>query len=121
MAFVFGAAQAGDISARIAAGNNAAAASPEGQRYESLLGPALQAAMSPCVPAGSTATGNLGKFTLVGDVAKSGAISSVEVEPSTAVSRCFAANFRKQQLPKPPKPPSARKRFPLTLVVSVVP
>jgi hypothetical protein len=96
-----GLAHAGDLTARIKAGKSALAG-VEGQRYEATWGAAIGAAITACVPPGSTSPGNLGKFTFVGDVSSTGLVSSVEVQPSTAISRCFAQHFSDAKLPPPP-------------------
>jgi hypothetical protein len=57
-----------------------------------------------CIPVGSTNPANLGKFTFVANISAAGEVSSAEVEPRTAVSRCFAEHFGKARLPRPPFP-----------------
>jgi len=92
---------ASDFATRVKAGV-LSLASPSGQRYEASWGQAMQASLAACVPVGSTSPANLGKFTFVANVSSSGVVSSVEVEPVTSVSRCFAIHFGAAQLPPPP-------------------
>ena len=97
-----------------------ALSSPDGKNYELSIFPAVRKAMSGCVPPGSAAVSNLGNFTLVGLVSRSGTISAIEVEPHTHVSDCFAQKFRESQLPMPPIVPPTDK-FPITVEMSVKP
>jgi hypothetical protein len=97
----FSADRTSDFAARSKAGKQALA-SPEGQQYERSWGEVMQAILTTCIPIGSTDPANLGRFTFVADVSAEGSVSSVEVEPRNAVSRCFALHFAKAQLPKPP-------------------
>jgi hypothetical protein len=97
----FSADRTSDFAARNKAGKQALA-SPEGQQYEKSWREVMQSILTTCIPIGSTDPANLGRFTFVADVSASGSVSSVEVEPSNAVSRCFALHFGKARLPKPP-------------------
>lgn len=94
-------AHADDFASRVKAGE-LALASPEGQRYEASWGKTMQASLIACVPAGSTSPADLGKFTFVAKVSSRGEVSSVQVKPLTAVSRCFASHFGNEPLPPPP-------------------
>lgn len=98
---IAGIAQAGDFSARAKLGK-ATLATAEGRKYEASWGAAIVSSMEACVPAGSTSPANLGRFTFVGDVSSNGAVSAIEVQPSTRVSRCFAEHLGKTQVPPPP-------------------
>ena len=117
--FLVGVAHAGDFSARAKAGK-LALSSPEGQRYEASWGSVMQTTLPACIPLGSTSPANLGKFTFVADVSPSGLVSSVEVEPSTAVSRCFALHFSGAHLPPPPSSSKADALFPIADEIEVV-
>lgn len=97
----FSADRANNFAARVKAGKQALA-SPEGQHYEESWGEAMGNILHTCIPIGSSDPGNLGRFTFVADVSASGMVSSVEVEPSNKVSRCFVLHFGKARLPKPP-------------------
>lgn len=63
--FLSSGVNAGDFSARVAAGNKAIA-TPEGKAYDAALVPAIQSAMLACVPPGSSPKESLGEFALVG-------------------------------------------------------
>ena len=92
----------------------AAMATPEGKKYEASWGKVVGPAFKACVPTGSAASSaNLGKFVLIANVAKSGAVSDVEVSPSTPVSRCFAKHFAGSTLPPPPMADSAATLLPI--------
>jgi hypothetical protein len=118
--FLADSALAGDFDSRVAEAKHASA-SVEGQRYDQGLGPSIGIAMRTCVPPGSTSQANLGKFTLVGYVAPSGVLSSVEVQPSTTVSECFAAQFRQLKLPNPPASLALKPGVPIVVEMSVTP
>ncbi len=89
------------FAARVKTGKEALA-TPEGRQYESYWGETMRAILAACVPPGSTDPADLGSFTFVADVSDSGTVSSVEVSPATDVSRCFALQFGKTDLPSPP-------------------
>lgn len=114
------AAHATDFPDRVREGK-AAAASTAGKQYDESLGPVIGEAMRACISVGSTAESNLGAFTLVGEVSDSGAIFSVEVQPVTAVSKCFAKQFEKAHLPSPPRLSGTTTGFPITVEMKVVP
>ena len=107
-----------DVAARMKAGKEALA-TPEGQKYEVSWGEVMGAVLRGCIPPGSTSPANLGNFTFVADVDRIGTVSSVEVRPSTHVSRCFAKRFRASKLPQPPI--GSHGLFPISDVVSVIP
>ena len=111
---------AGDLAARVAAGNKAIA-TPEGKAYDAALAPAIQAAMLACVPPGSPPERNNGKFALVGYADASGHLSGVAVEPVTPVSRCFAQRFAASQLPVPPSSGHWGNAYPVTVEMTVTP
>jgi hypothetical protein len=111
--FVVGTAYAGDFASRAKAGKQALA-TPEGQQYEQSWGEVMGSVLHTCIPAGSTDPANLGRFTFVADVSSSGVLSSVEVEPSTTVSRCFAREFSKARLPQPPMPLKVGELLPIS-------
>jgi hypothetical protein len=100
---IAGIVDAADFAARAAAGKKNLA-SPEGQRYEQSWGEVMGNVLHTCIPIGSTNPANLGKFTFVADVSAAGEVSSVDVEPRTAVSRCFAEQFGRSRLTRPPFP-----------------
>ena len=118
--FFTGVAHAEDFSARVKAGKQSLA-SPEGQKYEASWGAVMQTILPVCIPLGSTSPANLGKFTFVANVSSTGLVSSVEVEPSTDVSRCFAQHFNNAHLPPPPIPLKDDALFPVADVIEVVP
>ena len=113
-------AHAEEFSARVEAGKKALV-TPEAQEYQRSWGPTIHASISVCVPVGSTAPANLGTFTFVADVDQSGRVSSVDVDPSTIVSRCFSQHFAGAQLPAPPKELNVGTMFPITESVSIAP
>jgi hypothetical protein len=114
------AALADDFASRVAEAKRASS-TPEGKKYDQSLAPALGAAMRACVPPRSTSQANLGKFTLVANVRRSGVVSSVEVQPKTEVSRCFAAQFAQKRLAPPPVSDGSTQGFPIAVEMSVVP
>jgi len=77
----------GDFDARVQAAKQAELAE-EGKAYGISMGPALQAALSYCLP--PSAPPFRGSFTMVADVSPSGTVSLAEVRPQNDVSRCFA-------------------------------
>jgi|SRR5882672_4673840 len=98
-----------------------ASSTPEGRKYDQSLVPAIGAAMRACVPPDSTSPADLGKFTLIGFVASSGAVSLIEVQPKTEVSVCFAAQFEQARFASPPKSGQSKLGFPIAVEMSVVP
>jgi hypothetical protein len=114
------AAGAADFAARERVGK-AALASAEGQKYEGSWGEVIGTVMRTCIPPGSTSPANLGKFTFVANVDSAGRVSSVEVNPSTEVSRCFAKLFSAATLPPPPISGRVGGLFPIADVMSVGP
>src|SRR6266478_2114449 len=109
-----------DFAAREKAGKDALA-SAEGQKYEASWGEVIGAVLRSCVSPGSTSPANLGKFTFVADVDAAGGVSSVDVSPSTEVSRCFAKRFGASRLPPPPSSSRPGAPFPVSDIISVVP
>lgn len=65
-------------------------------------------------------SGELGSFTLVGDVTASGALKAVAFEQQTKVSTCFANQFGKTLLPKPPRM-DRDAGFPIVVAMKVAP
>ena len=114
------AALADNFADRVAEARKASS-TPEGKKYDQLLVPAIGAAMRACVPPGSTSPANLGKFTLIGYVASSGAVSLIEVQPKTEVSVCFAAQFEQARFASPPKSGQSKVGFPIAVEMSLVP
>jgi hypothetical protein len=98
-----------------------ASATPQGTKYDQALGPAIGAAMRACVPPGATSTENLGEFVLVGYVDRTGMVSSVEVQPKTKVSLCFATQFQHAHLTPPPEYAASAAGFPIAVEMSVRP
>jgi hypothetical protein len=113
-------ALAGDLSARVAAGNKAIA-TPEGKAYDAALAPTIQSAMLACVPPSSSPEGSTGKFALVGYADASGHLSQIAVEPVTPVSRCFAERFGASQLPVPPSSSHWGNAYPVTVEMTITP
>lgn len=120
MALLSSSAPAEDFDARQKAGE-AALADKKGQQYVATWGAAMQTSLPTCIPVGSTSPENLGTFTFVANVDATGTVSAIEVQPSTAVSRCFAEKFSRAQLPPPPSPLPPGGFFPIADVVEVVP
>jgi hypothetical protein len=115
-----GTAYANDFAARAKAGKQALA-TPEGKKYEDSWGEVMGGILQTCIPLGSTDPGNLGRFTFVADVSSSGSVSSVEVQPVTRVSRCFAEQFGKANLPRPPMPLKKGELLPVADDIVVTP
>jgi hypothetical protein len=107
-----------DFEMRLSAGNKALS-SPEGQTYEQSLSPAIQSAMMKCLPPASQYTG---QFALIGNVARSGKVTSVEVRPvDDDVSRCFAERVKESTLPVPPLSSEGSEGFPITIEMNIIP
>ena len=113
-------ANAADFAAREKVGKEALATA-EGQKYEAQWGEVIGTVMRACIPPGTTSPANLGKFTFVANVDNVGNISSVEVNPSTNISRCFAQQFASSHLPPPPSSPRLNGFYPVADVMSVTP
>jgi hypothetical protein len=90
----------------------------EGKKYESSLSPIIVRAIGECVPIGPPT--HTGAFSLVGNIAPDGTISSIEVQPSAPASRCFADKISKATLPTPPVPHEG-KMFPLSIDREIIP
>jgi hypothetical protein len=118
--FLSGIALAGDFESRVKAGRQALG-TVAGQSYEASWGAIMKTILPACIPVGSESPANLGKFTFVADVAPSGLVSAVAVEPTTAVSLCFARRFNGAQLPQPPASPSGGSLFPVSDEIEVRP
>ena len=108
---------ADDFDMRLAAGNKALSSS-EGQTYEQSLGPAIQSAMMKCLPPGSPYTGH---FALIGNVLRSGKVTSVEVRPIDDISQCFAERIKESALPVPPLSSEGIEAFPITIEMNIIP
>ena len=106
-----------DFETRLAAGNKALSSS-EGQTYEQSLGPSIQSAMTKCLP---FVTPYTGQFALVGNVSKSGKVTSVEVRPIDDISQCFAERIKESTLPVPPQPSEGLEAFPITIEMNIIP
>jgi hypothetical protein len=106
-----------DFEMRLAAGNKALS-SPVGQTYEQSLGPAIQSAMTKCLPPASQYTG---QFALVGNVLGTGTVTSVEVRPIDDISQCFAERIKESALPVPPLPSEGIEAFPITIEMNIIP
>ncbi|HUJ16379.1 MAG TPA: hypothetical protein VL197_00115 [Nitrospirota bacterium] len=117
LAFVY---HANEFAARVKSGKEALA-TPEGQQYASSWGESMKAILTSCVLPGLTDPANLGRFTFVADISASGTISSIEVSPITEVSRCFALQFGKAQLPSPPMSLLKGEKLPVADDIVVVP
>ena len=117
IAFVY---SVNEFSARVKSGKEVLA-TPEGQLYASSWGETMKGILTTCVPLGSTDPANLGRFTFVADVSASGAVSSVDVGPITDVSRCFAFQFGKAQLPAPPPALLKGEKLPVADDIIVTP
>lgn len=114
---IAGGAFGDEFSDRIQRGK-VALQSPEGMAYEKLLGATIGSILRECIPPGLSHW--TGKFSLVAYVSASGAVSEVEVQPSTPVSRCFAEGISKATLPIPPPAPYGAKLFPITIEMRIV-
>jgi hypothetical protein len=106
-----------DFEMRMTAGNKALS-SPEGQTYEQSLGPAIQSAMTKCLPPASQYTG---QFALVGNVVRSGKVTSVEVRPIDDIAQCFAERIKESTLPVPPLSSEGIEAFPITIEMNIIP
>jgi hypothetical protein len=106
-----------DFEMRLAAGNKALSSS-EGQTYEQALGPAIQSAMTKCL---SPVTPYTGQFALIGNVSKSGKVTSVEVRPIDDISQCFAERIKESTLPVPPLSSEGIEAFPITIEMNIIP
>jgi hypothetical protein len=117
--FVFSSNEAfsDDFEMRLAAGNKALS-SPEGQTYEQSLSPAIQSAMMKCLPPASQYTG---QFALIGNVVRSGKVTSVEVRPIDGVSQCFADRIKESLLPVPPLSSEGIEAFPIAIEMNIIP
>lgn len=113
------AAVAGDFDHRVAEAQRASATS-EGQSYDASLGPPADGAIRACVPPGTAAEADFGRFALVGYVSAAGLVSDVAVQPSTRVSECFAAQFRQLTLPAPPASLALPSGVPIAIEMSVL-
>ena len=101
---------------RVAAAN-AAIATPSGKIYDSSLAPSIKTAMLACVRIGKGPSADLGKFTFVSWVSKSGLQVDPQVQPNTRVSSCFSSHFHSLTLPPPPV--SRRKLYPIIVEMTV--
>jgi hypothetical protein len=106
-----------DFEMRLTAGNKALS-SPEGKTYELSLSPAIQSAMMRCLPPASPYTG---QFALIGNVLRSGKVTSVEVRPIDDVSQCFAERIKESTLPVPPLSSEGIEAFPITIEMNIIP
>jgi hypothetical protein len=106
-----------DFEMRLAAGNKALSSS-EGQTYEQSLSPAIQSAMTKCL---SPVTPYTGQFALIGNVSKSGKVTSVEVRPIDDISQCFAERIKESTLPVPPVSSEGIEAFPITIEMNIIP
>ncbi len=108
---------ADDFDMRLTAGNKALS-STEGQTYEQSLSPAIQSAMMKCLPPGSPYTGH---FALIGNVLRSGKVTSVEARPIDDISQCFAERIKEAALPVPPLSSEGVETFPITIEMNIIP
>jgi hypothetical protein len=106
-----------DFEMRLTAGNKALS-SPEGKAYELSLSPAIQSAMMKCLPPASQYTG---QFALIGNVVRSGKVTSVEVRPIDDISQCFAERIKESTLPVPPLSSEGIEAFPITIEMNIIP
>ena len=106
-----------DFEMRLTAGNKALS-SPEGKPYEQSLSPAIQSAMMKCLPPTSHYTG---QFALIGNVVRSGKVTSVEVRPIDDISQCFAERIKESTLPVPPLSSEGNEAFPITIEMNIIP
>ncbi len=112
------AALADDFEDRVAAAKRASS-TPAGKEYDKALGPPADAAIRACVPPGSTVQ-TKATFTLVGSVARSGVLSSVDVQPRTDLSKCFAERFAQIHFTTPPESDGTAE-FPISVEMTVTP
>jgi len=107
-----------DFEMRSAAGDKALS-TPEGKTYEQSLGPAIHSAMMKCLtPSDSSYTG---RFVLIGNVMRSGKVTSVEVRPIDNISQCFAEAIKESTLPSPPLSSEGAETFPVTIEMNIIP
>jgi hypothetical protein len=107
-----------DFAMRLTAGKKALS-SPEGKTYELSLSPAIQSAMVRCLP--PSASAYTGQFTLIGDVLRSGKVTSVEVRPMNDISQCFAERIKESALPVPPLSSEGIEALPIAIEMSIIP
>ncbi len=112
------AAFADSFTDRVAAAKRASS-TPAGKEYDKSLGPPADAAIRACVPPGSTVQTKV-TFTLVGSVARSGVLSSVDVQPKTDLSKCFAERFAQAHFATPPESDGTAE-FPISVEMTVTP
>ncbi len=112
------AALADDFEDRVAAAKRASS-TPAGKEYDKALGPPADAAIRACVPPGSPAQTKV-TFALVGSVARSGVLSSVDVQPKTDLSKCCAERFAQTHFATPPESDGTAE-FPITVEMTVTP
>jgi hypothetical protein len=107
-----------DFEMRLTAGNKALS-SPEGKTYELSLSTAIQSAMMRCLP--PSASPYTGQFALIGNVLRSGKVTSVEVRPINDISQCFAERIKESTLPVPPLSSEGIEAFPITIEMRIIP
>jgi hypothetical protein len=112
-------AWADDFSGRVAAGR-AAAATPDGTRYDQSIWPIISQAGRVCDPPGmKVPQAELGPFDLVGNVTNAGRMVDVEVRPANSISECFALQMANSQFATPP--PSPWVTYPVLIDLTVTP
>ncbi len=102
-------------------GISVATTAPAAAAFEKALYSHFGAAMRACIVPGTTTEANLGAFTLVGKVSPKGRLVRPEVDPDTAVSRCFAEQLSNIQLPIPPTEGATPEGFPVQVEMQVTP
>jgi hypothetical protein len=112
-------AWADNFSARVAAGQ-AAAATPDGTAYLNSLWPILLRAANLCNPPGGTAPADaIGQFYLVGNMTHAGRMKDIEVQPANSISTCFALQMGNSQFTPPP--PTPLPAYPIVFGLTVKP
>lgn len=99
------------LGARYETGNRALS-DGEGALYFLMISPRIQRALNDCIPSGTP--GASAVIVLVADVAASGEARSVDVEPDSPGTGCFAERLTARPLPPPPVAPGAAS-FPIGL------
>ena len=74
--------------------------------------------MMKCLPPASQYTG---QFALIGNVVRSGKVTSVEVRPIDDISQCFAERIKESTLPVPPLSSEGLEAFPITIEMNIIP
>jgi hypothetical protein len=99
------------MGARYEAGNHALS-DGDGALYFLMISPRLQRALNECIPPGTPGASPV--LVLVADVAASGRMQDVDVEPDSPGTECFVQRLTERPLPPPPVAAGAAS-FPIGL------